>query len=223
MEKIFFETSDGVRIAANYFPVDKSRYPEPLGWAIFAHMMPAVKESWNELAKMMQNNGYEGIAVDLRGHGESQGGTGGFRTFSPAEHQKSIMDIAAAAALLEKHGSSPDKTVLIGASIGANLSLQYMAEHTEVRTAVLFSPGLDYHGIRTEKMAGKLKAGQKILFIGSDDDDGNSEEIKQLITRLPDGVIKKNVLYENGGHGTDILKKHPETEDAILNFLKRQN
>lgn len=224
MEKVFFKTSDNKQITADYFRVDKSKYQEPNGWLVLAHMMPATKESWNALAKTFQDLGYESLAVDLRGHGESEGGPDGFLNFPDSEHQKSIYDLEAAVEFLRVQGAKTEKISFIGASIGANLSLQYIANPPaggqEFSAAVLLSPGFNYRGIKTEPMVKKLKSGQKVFFISSVDDGVNSVEVSQLFSEAPQGVKKEIKIYEFGGHGTDILKNQPELETLIINFIK---
>ncbi|PIP92000.1 hypothetical protein COW77_02335, partial [Candidatus Wolfebacteria bacterium CG18_big_fil_WC_8_21_14_2_50_39_7] len=166
MNKIFLSTKDDVKIAADLYEVEN-----PAGWLVLVHMMPATKESWTELAKNFQNAGYENLAIDLRGHGESDGGPDGYKSFADSQHQKSILDLEAAANyLIKERQATSDKIIFIGASIGANLSLQYISEHSEFKTAVLLSPGLNYRGIKTESLAKNLRAGQKVFFVSSRDD-----------------------------------------------------
>ena len=223
MRKIFLTTKDGVKIAANLYPVES-----PAGWIIFSHMMPAVKESWNDLAKRFQGASYEGIVIDLRGHGESiSGGLTrklNYRNFSDAEHQKSILDLAAAADfLIQERKAAAGKISFVGASIGANMSLQYISERSEFKTAVLLSPGLDYRGVKTEPMVKKLSAGQKVFFVSAKDDvhsgGNNAEENQKLYDLTPQGVKKQIKIYETGGHGTDILNVQSELSDLIKDFI----
>lgn len=224
MEKIFFTTKDGVKIAANLYSVKPTR-----GWLVLAHMMPATKESYRDLAQRFQNLGYECLAIDLRGHGESiieKSGNGeerrlNYLNFSDEEHQKSILDLEAAVDyLIQNRRASVGKISFIGASIGANLSLQYISGHSEFRTAVLLSPGLNYKGIKIEPMVKKLKAGQKVLFISSRDDGPNAEQNQELYDLTPDGTIKNIQIYEIGGHGTDILGNQPSSINLIVDFIK---
>lgn len=219
MQKIFLTAKDGIKIAANLYPVES-----PIGWIIFSHMMPAVKESWSDLAAELQSAGYESIALDLRGHGESMSAKLDYRNFSDTEHQKSILDLEAAAEfLIKERKAAADKISSIGASIGANLSLQYISEHPEFKTAVLLSPGLNYRGIETEPLAKNLKAGQKVFFISAKDDvrsgGNNAEENQKLYNLIPIGVEKKIKIYANGGHGTDILENQPELAKSIKDFI----
>ena len=234
MRKIFLTTKDGLKIAANLYPSE-----QPTGWIVFSHMMPAAKESWNDLAELFKGAGYESVAVDLRGHGESvsglmarsrldsQGETLPFlnyRNFSDAEHQKSIFDLEAAADfLIKERKAAAGKISFVGASIGANLSLQYISEHPEFKTAVLLSPGLDYRGVKTEPLAKNLKAGQRVFFVSAKDDvrsgGDNAEENQKLYDLTPTGVGKQIKIYETGGHGMDILKSHPDLAELIKDFI----
>ena len=224
MRKIFLTTEDEVKIAANLYPAES-----PKGWIVFSHMMPAVKESWNDLAEIFCGAGYESIAIDLRGHGESVFNGSmrelNYRNFSDKEHQKSILDLEAAAEFLIKERKvAPAQISFVGASIGANLSLQYISEHSEFKTAILLSPGLNYRGVKTEPLAKNLKAGQKVFFISAKDDirsggNNNAEENQKLYDLIPSGVEKKIKIYETGGHGADILKTQPELANSIQGFI----
>ena len=209
MESIFLTTKDGVKIAANYRNVDISKYQQPIGWLVLIHMMPATKESFHQLAEEFQNIGYESIAIDLRGHGESDKGS------------ESILDLEIAVDYLVKNrGAKSDKISFIGASIGANLSLQYISEHSEFKTAILLSPGLNYRGIKTEPMVKNLKAGQKVFFVSARDDGDNAEENQKLYDLTPENVINKIKIYRTGGHGTDILENQAELVTELVKFIK---
>ncbi|MDO8303438.1 MAG: alpha/beta fold hydrolase, partial [Sedimentisphaerales bacterium] len=135
-------TSDKVKIACDYYPA-----PRVAGYLVLVHMMPATKESWKELAEQAAAVGFASIAIDLRGHGRSQSGPNGHEAFADEEHQQSIKDIEAATEFLKTQGAAPEDIILIGASIGANLCLWYLAEHPEFKKAVLLSAGESYRGI----------------------------------------------------------------------------
>lgn len=220
MEKISLKTKDGVKIVADYRNVDISKYQQPIGWLVLVHMMPAAKESFQRFAEEFQKIGYESIAIDLRGHGESDAGPDGFLYFSDAEHQKSILDLEAGVDyLMKSRKAASDKIIFVGASIGANLSLQYIGEHSEFKAAVLLSAGLNYRGIKTEPLVKNLKAGQKAFFVSAEDDGDNAEQNKKLYALTPASIVKKIKIYEAGGHGTDILKNQPDLMNLIVDFI----
>lgn len=223
MEKIFLKTSDNVRIAGNYLVANKEKYGTLNGWIVFLHMMPETKEAWQEFGLDFQSLGYESLAIDFRGHGESQGGPKGFMNFSDSEHQKSIFDVEAVVEFLKTKGAKSDKITFIGASIGANLALQYISKHPEFKSVILFSPGFDYRGIETEQAAKKLQPGQKVFLISSKDDGVNSTEAKQIFEDIPGEVKKEIQIFDFGGHGTEILGNHPELKQLIIKFIKQND
>ncbi|OGY64793.1 MAG: hypothetical protein A3I24_04600 [Candidatus Harrisonbacteria bacterium RIFCSPLOWO2_02_FULL_41_13b] len=212
---MFLKTYDGVKIAYDLYDV-----ADPKGYVVLTHMMPATKESWRDFAHFAQKQGYASIAIDLRGHGQSDGGPNGYKNFSDEEHQKSILDLNAAVEFLEKQKVNPNNIYFAGASIGANLSLQYLAEHPEFKKAILLSAGLDYRGVKTDRLIKKLKPDQKVLLIAAKDDQrsgGNNAKMNQKLKEL---AFKNSelIIYETGGHGTDLLKAHSELSKKILEF-----
>jgi alpha-beta hydrolase superfamily lysophospholipase len=222
MEKISLTTKDNKSISGNFFPAENAR-----GWVIYLHMMPSTKESWNKLAERLASDGYAGLAIDLRGHGESEGGPEGYKYFSDAEHQASINDVEAACDFLVKSGAQIGRIHLIGASIGANLAIEFLAKHEEIPSAVLLSAGTNYRGISALRAAEKLKSGQKVLFLTSRDDLGadgsNPKQNEMVINFLPGGVKSEKVVYNAAGHGTNIFqtKEDPDPEELIVSFIER--
>lgn len=214
--RMFLKTADNTKIAYDWYPAET-----PRGYLILIHMMPAAKDSWREFAGFLQKTGYASIAIDLRGHGQSDGGPNGYQKFSDNDHQKSILDVQAAVDFLKQQGAAPEKIAIAGASIGANLSLQYIAEHPEFKTAILLSPGLNYRGIQTEPLIQKLKSDQKAMFVSSRDDGNNAEMNEKLASLIPAGVKKDLIIYETGGHGTTLLRTQPDLKEKIIESLNK--
>lgn len=217
-------TQDGVRIEADIYASVGPRL-----WAVYVHMMPATKASWEGLASRLSEKGVHGIAMDLRGHGLSEGGPEGYRAFSNEEHQASIADIEAAVAYLKERGADPGRIVLFGASIGANLSARYLAEHEELYGAVLFSPGLEYRGIEPVTHLTALRPGPGVLLFSAKDDAehskphtrNNADEVSEIYESIPGNIKKELVIYKSGGHGTNILgtAEAPDPFGRIEAFL----
>ncbi|MFA5172951.1 MAG: alpha/beta fold hydrolase [Candidatus Paceibacterota bacterium] len=219
-EKIFLTTADGKKIAGIF------RKPEnPSFWAILIHMRPATKESWDEFAGELFNKNIASLAIDLRGHGESDNGPDGY--LKSENDSENIYDLESADEFLRSKGAEPKNIVFIGASIGANLSLKFLSENKYFKTAILFSPGLNYRGVSGEEAAEKISSGQRVLFISSRDDDrvlGNESETQKLFDLVPLDAEKEIVVYEKGGHGTQILKTEelPEIKETIINFIIKE-
>jgi dienelactone hydrolase len=201
-------------LAANFFDVKN-----PKGGIVYLHMMPATKESYNQLAKKLQNLGWVGLALDFRGHGASQDGPEGYLSFSDQEHAQKYLDVLAGIDYLVKKGIPKESIAIVGASIGANLALKVLSEDEKIKKAVLLSPGLSYRGITTKNLATKLSSDKEVLLIGSQDDNYTIECIEELYGLIPKGVKKQKQVYKDAGHGTTMLERQPDCENIIINFI----
>ncbi|MDP3769471.1 MAG: alpha/beta fold hydrolase [Candidatus Sungbacteria bacterium] len=213
METMHVSTKDGLTIEGDYYASSGQ------SGALLLHMMPADRTSWNSFAVKLQEAGFHVLTIDLRGHGKSTGGPAGYRIFSDAEHQQSIFDIEAAVEFL--HGKGVKKLHIGGASIGANLAVQYAAKHPEIISVMLLSPGLDYHGIHTDIWVDNLKSHQAMLLVASDDDVYSFTSVKTLFDRstsLPKREIK---LLSEAGHGTCVFEKNSAFIDELVTWLKK--
>lgn len=225
VERVELKASDGVAIIGDYYQASGVS----ARGLLLLHMMPAVRASWKAFAEKAQSAGFHVLAVDLRGHGESQGGPSeaslakggpdGYRSFSDAEHQASQMDVEAGAEFLKGRGAA--SIYLGGASIGANLALQYLAEYPEAKAAFLLSPGLDYRGIKTEGLAAKLGKGQGVYYAASRNDGNSYDAVTKLVGLTPPDVSKEMRIFDSAGHGTTIFEREPQFMNDILLWLNQ--
>lgn len=211
MEQVVLTAADGVKIAGAFY--GKPDQPAVL----LLHMMPATKESWHRFSETLAERGFQVLAIDLRGHGGSEGGPDGYKKFSDKEHYESMKDVEAGVDFLKSKSAS--SISLAGASIGANLALEYAAGHLEVSKVMLLSPGLDYRGIKTEPAIGRLRDGQSVYFVASLDDPYSAETVKTLFLETPQVVEKQIKVFERAGHGTAIFEKEPVFMDDIISWL----
>jgi len=212
MKKIKLITSDGVKIIGNFSEIENSTRA-----ILLLHMMPKTKESWDDFVEKLNNFGYTTLSIDLRGHGESQDGPEGYKNFIDQEHQASYLDVEISIEFLEELGIENKNISIMGASIGANLALDALAQYSDIKKAILLSPGLNYKGLLSNKAIADLADNQKILLIASEDDKYSYESIIKL------KEIKENntdlIKLTNAGHGTDMFLKHPELMDEIIKWL----
>ncbi|MBI2637784.1 MAG: alpha/beta fold hydrolase [Candidatus Sungbacteria bacterium] len=213
-ERVELKTQDDAVIVGDFY--DTGNLADT--GIVSLHMMPATRESFSILAIKLQKAGYPGVAIDLRGHGESEGGPDGYKAFKDEDHQQSIEDVRAVAEFLKTKGV---KTIyLIGASIGANLALEYLAESSEAKAAVLLSPGLDYRGIKTKPLIKKVSSGKAVYLVAADDDAYSAESIRKLFDEVPAGVARTMTVYKSGGHGTTLFQTQPELIGEIEKWVQ---
>jgi pimeloyl-ACP methyl ester carboxylesterase len=216
MEHVTLTTSDGVTIAADFYRGGGQR------GMVLLHMMPATKESWRDFGRAASDHGWDVIAIDLRGHGASQGGHGGYRSFSDEEHQQSIRDVEAAVRYLTERGIPRSAITIVGASIGANLALWYAAEHPEIKEVILLSPGIEYRGIRAEPLMQKVAPGARVMLVGSNDDMQSDDRVLQRIAAAaPPGATTKTIVFQSAGHGTAMFgKEKPDLTETMFDWLQ---
>lgn len=228
-QKVTFTTSDGVTIVGDYVDAGAGA-PH----ALLLHMMPATRASYAFFALKLREAGISSLAIDFRGHGESvrqcrmknaecrmdDYATLDYRDFLDAEHQAKILDVRAAVDwLAQNHGAQKSRLTLVGASIGANLALQYLKENPEVPAAVLLSPGLNYRSVLTEPLARSVKSIQAIYFAASADDEESFETNRVLAKITPAAQVVKE--FKVAGHGTTMLEKEQGFMEEVVGWIKR--
>ena len=212
IQKVTLTTSDGKIIIGDYSG-------KPGGPAVLMlHMMPATRASWQEFSEKLNNAGFQTLAIDLRGHGESEGGPEGYKRFSDEEHQASINDVETAVEFLKSKDSS--RLFVAGASIGANLAVWYAATHSDIAGVILLSPGFDYRGIKTESYARALRPDQAVYYAAGRDDTYSADTVEKLFLQTPSGAKKEVKIFERAGHGTTIFEKEPRLMDELAEWLK---
>jgi pimeloyl-ACP methyl ester carboxylesterase len=184
----------------------------PLPGVILLHMLGSDRQVWddNGIADTLVNNGYAVLAVDMRGHGETVGSI---------DWQLAPEDLR----LAWEHFTSldtvdPQRTAVIGASIGANLALLTSADQPAIRTLILLSPGLDYRGVATESPLEKYGA-RPILIVASEEDTYAADSSRTLAD-LAQGESQLE-MYNGAGHGTRMISAQPELADLILTWLDK--
>ena len=191
-------TKDGKKLAYRYHEGGYSG-------VILLHQLDGSKEDWASLEKQLEKEGYSYIAVDLRGHGQSDGD---WTSFTELDFQDMLKDVEAAHRFLRTKGVG--LRAIIGASIGANLALQYGVE-AGVDRLVLLSPGFNYRGIDIQDIMGKYRG--KMLVVASPGD----EYSYRTALALERGNNATLVSMEGSRHGTALL---PDINPRIMKFLK---
>lgn len=190
---------------------------------LMLHMMPADRTSWRQLQAALAERGVASLAIDLRGHGESLRQDTrrlDYRTFSDADHQASREDVRASLSWLETHGFPTARVGLAGASIGANLALEAMANDHRIPAGILLSPGENYRGLAAYPAAAGLDPSQAVFVAASQGDDQESYEAsREILERVP-GADKKLQSYGSAGHGTNMFMPHPELVTMCADWLR---
>src|SRR5439155_1463207 len=120
------KTQDNVLIAGSYAPGKNG------ATIILIHGYHGSRKQLETLGKLLVDNGFDVLGIDLRGNGESQGAMIDWG-------EDEALDIKAALDLLESRGADPSKIGAYGFSIGAFFLARAAAHEERLRSVVLAS------------------------------------------------------------------------------------
>tara|TARA_Y100000310_G_scaffold17736_1_gene17519 strand:- start:3398 stop:4105 length:708 start_codon:yes stop_codon:yes gene_type:complete len=203
-KKVSLVAEDGVSIAADFYPEDGDKA------IILLHMYKHDKSSWESFAGDLRNKGYNLLAIDLRGHGESDLD---LNSFTEQDYNNMVLDVSSGFDYLILSGMN--QISVIGASIGANTALNFAVEELRVQNVILLSPGLDYRGIKTDETIKEYK--RPLLIIAGTGDAYSWESSNTLFDLSPSKA--KMQPYETTFHGTDIIDNFPESRGVVMEWL----
>jgi alpha-beta hydrolase superfamily lysophospholipase len=204
-QRVSFRTDDGVVLAATWYE-PPSRGPA----VILVHMLHRSRRDFDALASRLASEGIGALALDLRGHGDSQGSIG--QDFAPM-----VADVKAARRFLAGRSDVTGRVGLLGASLGANLVALEAADDPTVASLALLSPSLDYRGLRIEAAMRKFWT-RPALMVASDDDPYASRSARDL----EKGTRSREVLHLSAaGHGSTMLERDPSLMGSLIDWFRR--
>lgn len=195
----FIKAEDGHKIAYTYYNGGHKGI-------ILLHELDGNKEEWQSLTRELEREDFSYLAIDLRGHGESQGE---WVNFDSDDFKNMIYDVKIAGKFLKERGVQIKG--IVGANIGANLALKY-AKLWDIDKLVLLSPGINYRGVVI--INDMVNYTGDVLVIAAIDD-SYSYTTGQMFQR----DINASFIKASGvAHGMDLL---PDMNRYIIDFLKQ--
>ena len=215
-EAVYFPAADGFRIHADYYRAQKNTSNAPM--AILLHMNRADRGTWKPLAEPLSEAGFATLAIDMRGHGESQTPN----TEDQVERRdtrlyKDMYDDVRGAYdwLAEQEGVDRGRVALVGASVGASVALRYAVQDKSVDAIVCLTPGTLYLGLDSKRDTRRIR-GRTILLMATQNERRACDEL----ARLNDGAKTKSYKGHEA-HGTAMFGEVPGVEKEIVAFLRR--
>jgi pimeloyl-ACP methyl ester carboxylesterase len=207
-ERVALRTADGISLAATWY--EPAVRPAPA--VILVHMLQRSRKDWDSLGSRLASEGIGALAIDLRGHGESQGAVG---------ENLSVMleDIKAARRhLASRFDVNHARVGLAGASAGANLVALEASVDSGTASLALLSPSLDYRGLRIEAAVRKYGS-RPLLLVAGDDDAYAMRSAKDL--QKTGGGIRELLILKNAGHGTNMLTAPEDLPQQLVQWFRR--
>lgn len=214
-EDVVLTAEDGVPVHATFYSAGSGKPA-----VILIHMMRRNRTDWATFALDLKEKGFSSLAIDLRGHGQTTSRKDGSKLdlgiFRTKDYKDMKMDLQAAIDFLYSQKVSKSKISIIGASIGANLAINYAAKHPKkIKAIALLSPGLSYKHIETAQPMGSW--GGPVFLTASKGDNYSAKTVKTLSQINPGRC--ETVLYSGGAHGTLIFNAHKDLAQKLLDWL----
>lgn len=197
---ISFPSEDGGMISANlYGGGDRA--------VLLVHGGPFTKESWAEQAPVLVAAGFEVLAIDLRGHGQSHGPG----EADPSDAQLAI-DVLAAVRYLHSHGA---KTVsIVGGSMGGGAAgdASITARPGEIDRIVML-------GAAPNLPADKLKS-PALFIVAHDDTSGDGPRLPGIRAQYEKAPQPKKLIILEGSAHAQYLFQTDQSSRVMQEILQ---
>lgn len=197
------DSIDGTPLYGSMYAADKPDSPALL----LLHQWASDRHSFDDFSARMQQRGFAVLAIDGRGFGESNHHSNGSMLEAgrtDADVERMLGDVDAAFSYLSKQqGVDPKRVGIVGASYGSSLAIIYAADHGQVATVSLLSPGLNYFGNMSTTPAVKKYGDRPLFMTAAEDDKDSADSVRTLGTADPKATLK---VYGSGGHGQALFK-----------------
>jgi alpha-beta hydrolase superfamily lysophospholipase len=211
-QRVTIRTDDGASIAGTWYEPGPRQAPA----VILVHMLHRTRHDWDPVATRLAAEGIGALAIDLRGHGESSGGSEGG---DAADYSALVRDVAAARRYLASRTDVQQSRVgIAGASIGANLAVLVASGDPSIASLALLSPSLDYRGLKIEA-AMKKYAGKPALLVASDEDAYALRSAKDL--QKAGGGTRELLVLNHAGHGTVMFSRDADLVRVLVDWFHR--
>lgn len=210
------QTEDGYEIVATLYEPATAKPPG----IILLHRYGGDRTLWSHTASVLQHNGILVLAMDMRGHGESntkEGNPINYRQLPEDGWLEALQEVRVAKKLLLDHGADPDNLVVAGEGMGAALALHYALQDPVMQGAIMISPGLKSNGIVTGDAISQLNDCPTLL-VASEGDAYAATSAAALNQAAP--VFSELRTWSGSAHGVDIFVAHPEAITFVVEWLQ---
>jgi dienelactone hydrolase len=205
--------------AADGFTLQGTFHSAPKGGPgiLLLHQCNADRRSYDELAVMLNNAGYNVLSFDFRGFGGSRGGQyTDFSSQRQAMVEKMPGDVDAALEFLTSQNTVIARALgVVGGSCGVNQAIQASRRHPDVRTLVLLSGGTNPDGEAHIKASRQLP----IFGVASEEDGGAPASIQKIVglSAHPDSRVE---MLKNAGHAAEMLARQQDLGADIVIWFR---
>ena len=211
-QRVTLRTEDGATLSATWYEPSS----RPAAAVVLVHMLHRSRRDWDSFGHRLAGDGIGALAIDLRGHGDSQRYSMP-DTSTETGYAAMVLDIKAARRYLAGRSDvQPGRIGIAGASLGANLAVLAAADGSLASLALL-SPALDYRGLRIEPVVKKIRS--PILLVAGSDDAYASRSAREL--QKAGGGDRQLLMLDHAGHGTVMLSRDENLARSLVDWFRR--
>ena len=184
---------------------------------LLLHQCNADHQVYDGLGMLLSTAGYNVLAFDFRGLGQSKGGE--FTNFS-AQNRKLLdlmpADVDAALKFLTSQSIVNSNALgIVAGDCGVNQAVHAAERQPTVRTLVLMSGGTDAAGETFIKNSPKIP----ILGIASEEDKQGAAGVKKVVDSSMN-TYSRLQMFKKAGHAASIFQKEPDLEADIVIWFR---
>jgi len=249
-EQITLRTSDGVTLAATYYPARLGKKSgKDTATVILVHAYKGNRGDFDELALRLQDAGNAVMAPDLRGHGESGGPQGTLRAADFAAMARQDLE-AVKRFLVEKNNAGQlniERLGLVGVEMGATVAINWAAldwswpvlatgkQGQDVKALALISPQWSFKGMRIDDAVAhpNIRSDLSVLIVAGRRNSKLLQAAKRLynalaryhVTPPPEDAAEKQTLWlktpQTSLQGMQLMdEKSLQVGEMILDFVQ---
>lgn len=203
-------TASGDAVLIGDFYTSTADTPQPA--LLLMHQYQGRRGDWSRLLPTLIGAGYNVLAVDLRGHGDS----GRPQNWTAAQDDTQLW----LGWLLDQPTVDTTRLGIIGASIGSNLALVGCVANEACVTSVALSPGMNYFDVMPEESL-RDRAPRSVMLVASHDDRESASTITQLAAAAGRRTVVGLEMFVGSAHGTTLLLTQPGINAILAFWLER--
>jgi dienelactone hydrolase len=183
----------------------------PAPAVVMVGMLGRPKDDWQAVADRFAAAGISALAIDLPGT-SLPGDAAALSRWND--------DIRSAVGYLNSRPADvrPGAIGVVGASLGANLTVVAAAADPSVRSIALVSPSVDYRGVRIEQPLRQYGA-RPALLVASLHDPYAVRSVRELAADPPG--IRQMRWSDTAAHGTVLLARDPDLVRSLVEWFQQ--
>ena len=208
-ETIALRASDGTALSAAWHAPARSAPA-----VLLVHMLTRTHAEWDLTAEALNVSGFGVLAIDLRGHGASEGSSDALAAMQ--------QDVQAGLDWLK---ARPDvvsgRLGIAGASLGTTLTVLVAAADSTVRSIALLSPAAEYRGLRCEPAMRRYAERGGAMMLVASTGDPYALRTAHHFESMGTGPRDLRVVDGINAHGTTLLNARPDLVASLVDWFRR--